>query len=85
MKFGEYLKTRRKELKLSQQTVAEMAGITQGSYSKIETSFFEPGIHSGLRILVALNVKLTNQRVLLLLQTLKDQESQSPHTPRSQE
>lgn len=53
------MKNRRLELKLSQQQVADLAGMTRGNYAHIERGRHEPNIEQMERIAKALQVKAT--------------------------
>ncbi len=49
--IGEYIRTYRQDMKLTQETLAGVAGISQGQLSKIENGEADPGFHELLLML----------------------------------
>lgn len=58
--FGNFVKTRRLQLDLTQGEVAERVGITQGCLSKVENGVQEPTIVLALKICKALNLNIND-------------------------
>jgi transcriptional regulator with XRE-family HTH domain len=60
LSFGEFIKSRRLQLNLTQHEVASMAGTTQGFVSKVETGEQEPTVTLALKICDVLGLDIND-------------------------